>query len=113
MEAEIMSSKKEYAFDVDGHTVNQTIKDIPTTEHLFKHLYRSALEINSGAALFLASILVSNNIFIYGPMMIIGTAMWGMGIIRMGISIGGLIGTIIGLSIKQRVCLSELDDDRV
>jgi hypothetical protein len=66
-----------------------------TREFLLSHLYRSAVEINSGGALFLASIILTNNIFIYGPMMIIGVSIWGIGTYRMGISIGGLIGLFI------------------
>lgn len=67
----------------------------PTKENLLKQLYRASIGINSGAALFLASILLSNDILIYGPMMIIGTYMWGMGVFRMGISSGGLLGVYV------------------
>jgi hypothetical protein len=63
----------------------------PKRESLKQQLFYAALEINSGAALFLASILLSNNISLFGPMMIIGTIMWIVGVIRISMSIGGLI----------------------
>ena len=66
----------------------------PTKELLLKHLYRASLEINSGAALFLASVLLSNNIFIFGPMAIIATMIWSMGLFRMSSTVG-LIGIFI------------------